>query len=161
MKDEGLPLDVFVSKGKEFALFGSYRKLLSRPDGLQWRVHKYPRSSTAALVPDDWEILKKLKAETATSTTTTTTTTTTPTPTIAPALNNSSSSSSSVSNDDDQLRALELKFKLPSSTYATMLFRELCRVSSSTRFHKDLTNKTHQNSNISSSTGNDDEQMKE
>ena len=35
--------------------------------------------------------------------------------------------------------ALQLAFSLPSSTYATMLFRELTKTSTATAFHKSLT----------------------
>ena len=92
--------DSFKPKNRDYALSGDYRKIVTLPSGFQWRMTKYSDFKVSLLDTD----LEKLEPPAGP-------------PPAAPA----------VGGGDGGHTALVLEFTLPSSSYATMLIRELTK----------------------------------
>ncbi|EIE24990.1 tRNA pseudouridine synthase D [Coccomyxa subellipsoidea C-169] len=113
---DGIPLDSAPHGVRDFsmtALPGGYRRLLHRPRDLNWRLLRYSD-------PDAPLALSTLDRLTG----------------VAPPAVNAIESGEEVGAGEKI--ALQLAFSLPSSTYATMLVRELTKTSTATAFHKSL-----------------------
>ncbi|CAL8462051.1 g1582 [Coccomyxa elongata] len=118
--EDGIPLDSTPHGVRDFslaALPGGYRRLLHRPRDLNWRLLRYSDPDA----PLAHSTLDRLSGA--------------PPPSVQP-----------ISPDEKvgegEKVALQLAFSLPSSTYATMLVRELMKTSTATAFHKSLTQLT-------------------
>ncbi|BDA41229.1 Multisubstrate pseudouridine synthase 7 [Coccomyxa sp. Obi] len=118
--EDGISLDSAPHGVRDFsltALPGGYRRLLHRPRDLNWRLLRYSDPDE----PLAHSTLDRLAGV--------------PPPSVQP-----------ISPDEKvgegEKVALQLAFSLPSSTYATMLVRELMKTSTATAFHKSLTQLT-------------------
>jgi len=91
---------------REYALSGAYRHILARPGDMEWKLIRY-NDPQCDLATTDLDRLNKAER---------------------PAHNDVESAGS--------LKALQLAFTLPSSTYATMFLREVMKTSTSASFHR-------------------------
>jgi len=105
MAKDGLDPHNMKQKHKDFSLKGAYRKILERPQDLQWQLVRY-NDPTTDLLTNDYRTL-----------------TNQPPPQFS---------------SEGKFKALLLSFSLNSSTYATMLFRELFKTSTEVFTHAQL-----------------------
>ncbi|KAH7298366.1 hypothetical protein KP509_25G039600 [Ceratopteris richardii] len=118
-RKDSLDLEQSSHNVKEFSftyLSGSYRHLVQDPKELDWKILKYG-DDNEDLAETDWDKIKKIqnddkKMEQKDSA-------------------DASSSEVKEGNDRNQCTALQLKFMLSSSCYATMVLRELMKIPSS------------------------------
>ena len=97
---DGLDIHSLRRSQKEFNLPGEYRRLISKPKDLEWKIFKYERDDEQ-LCPTDLDLMKGLQIP----------------------------DMESPDRHTGRKVALVLAFSLPSSCYATMLLRELLKQS--------------------------------
>ncbi|KAI5081200.1 hypothetical protein GOP47_0004383 [Adiantum capillus-veneris] len=116
---------------KDFSILhlpGSYRRLIQKAQELDWKILKYD-NHTQDLGETDWDRInmkkgKDRKGEQGAMTAST------------PAFQSETKQEEKASSIKHT--ALQLKFILPSSSYATMALRELMKIPSSVEYHKAL-----------------------
>ncbi|MCO5550020.1 hypothetical protein L7F22_003497 [Adiantum nelumboides] len=124
-RKDSLDLHQSAHNVKDFSfvhLSGSYRRLIQKAQGLDWKILKYD-NNTQALAETDWDRIKIEKGKNANGEEEAATRAATP----------AFSTAANEGEKDPCIKqtALQLKFVLPSSCYATMALRELMKISSS------------------------------
>ncbi|MCO5603733.1 hypothetical protein L7F22_057885 [Adiantum nelumboides] len=124
-RKDSLDLHQSAHNVKDFSfvhLSGSYRRLIQKAQGLDWKILSYD-NNTQALAETDWDRIKIEKGKNANGEEGAATRAATPAFPIA----------ANEGEKDPCIKqtALQLKFILPSSCYATMALRELMKISSS------------------------------
>jgi tRNA pseudouridine13 synthase len=105
LAEDNLTLDSFRAREKAFISYGSYRKIMVRPDDLDWCLRQYSNPHQN-LVDTDLDLLYK-KGNESTST--------------------KDQVQNSAINSGSSDEALIVSFQLPPSSYATMCLRELMK----------------------------------
>lgn len=105
LSENSLTIESFKAREKAFISYGSYRKIMVRPDNLIWSIKQYSNPHEN-LIDTDLDLLQKKE-----STTT----------------NDKSQTTSSPIKSDSSDEALLVSFELPPSSYATMCLRELMK----------------------------------
>lgn len=100
LKIDGIAIDNFKNKIKDFSLGGDYRNILVKPKDLSFEILSY-NDQNQQVTKSDWDLMQESKEET--------------TPHADPA----------PESNGPTLKALVLEYSLPSSAYATMALREL------------------------------------
>lgn len=104
----GLTAEMYKSKQPDFSMRGDYRRVIARPGDLQWSVRQYGEA-TEQLVASDLDQLSGRTLQ----------------PTSGELVFYLPNSSMPELTHSGPLKALELSFNLPTSSYATMALREV------------------------------------
>lgn len=124
LKEDGLTLECFRAREKLFISYGSYRKILVRPENVEWRIEQYSDPNQNLIETD----LDKLNNKNTPGKTSDNSNDNAKATTI-------SRSTRSPPKSDSSDEALIVSFQLPPSCYATMCLREIMKT------HHDLNNR--------------------
>jgi tRNA(Glu) U13 pseudouridine synthase TruD len=117
LEKDGLRLSTFGDpKLMSYRMSGAYRKLVANATDFTWSIRRY-NDSTERLIPSDLDALERKTDDSKAEQTT---------------------QPCESSSDEGAKRALCVGFTLPSSTYATMLVRELTKEPTDTAHHMSL-----------------------
>lgn len=104
LENDNLTLESFRAREKLFISYGSYRKIMVKPNNVKWRIKQYSHPQQN-LVETDLDLLnRELSKE-----------------------KESSEKPTSPPKSDSSDEALIVEFELPSSSYATMCLREIMK----------------------------------
>ncbi|RNA28268.1 pseudouridylate synthase 7 -like protein [Brachionus plicatilis] len=96
LKSDGLTLESFKNKIKDFSLSGDYRNILVKPKNMEYEIVNYSEKN-ANLVKSDWDLIDPSRQEDLHAT----------------------------SDCTERMKAICLEYSLPTSSYATMALREI------------------------------------